>query len=148
MGLSFYDVVSLEANTGLHFCKQTWIQEILQRKNGFEFWWCCMPWKQMLNNWVGIECLISFCINEPTLREWSVSEGRFYTCSLLMAVGGILGTAAGKLQWFGIYLCPPSPWPVSNLRDTVSVMAKLPNPASSLSIILHCVICAYGDHGG
>jgi hypothetical protein len=37
MGLSFYDVVSLEANTGLPFCKQTWIQEILQRKNGFEF---------------------------------------------------------------------------------------------------------------
>jgi hypothetical protein len=27
-------------------------------------------------------------------------------------------------------------------------MAKLPDLASSLSIILHCVISAYGDHGG
>jgi hypothetical protein len=27
-------------------------------------------------------------------------------------------------------------------------MAKLPNLASSLSIILHCVISTHGDHGG
>jgi hypothetical protein len=95
-----------------------------------------------------MECLISFCINEPTLGEWSVTEGHFYMCSLLMTVGGILGTAAGKLWCSGIYLCPPSPFSVANLRDTVSVMARLPNLASSLSIILHCVISTYRDHGG
>jgi hypothetical protein len=27
-------------------------------------------------------------------------------------------------------------------------MARLPNLASSLSIILHCVISTYRDHGG
>lgn len=102
----------------------------------------------MLYNSVGMECLMSFWINETTLGEWSVSEGHFYVCSLLMTVGGILGTAAGKLWCFGIYLCPPSPFSVANLRDTVSVMARLPNLASSLSIILHCVISTYRDHGG